>query len=407
MNTTRPLRGAIVIGSEYRQLGIIRSLGRHGVPVWVLHGDHWLGAVSRYARRRFVWPKGSDAERLDFLIDLSRRHGLENWALFPGGDQETALIAQHHRELSELYVLTTPPWSVLRPAHDKRATYRLAAELGIAHPWTYHPVDRADLERLACGFPVILKPAMKEEVNALTAAKAWRVNDRDELLARYDVAASLMDPALIMVQELIGGGGEAQFSYAALCDSGRPVASIVARRTRQWPVDFGRSSTFVETIDLPPVAELGERVTRALGFSGLIEVEFKRDANTGSYKLLDINPRIWGWHTVGRAAGVDFPFLTWELFSGRTPSATVGRPGARWVHAVTDAPMALVEIARGRLGLLDYLRSLRPPIETAVFALDDPLPALIELPMVLYLLWNRREEFASLVSPPLLVEERR
>lgn len=406
MNTRTP-RGAVVIGSEYRQLGIIRSLGRHGVPVWVLRGDHWLGGASRYARRTLRWPTGSDAERLAFLTGLSRKHGLEDWALFPGGDTETALIAQHHAELSDRYVLTTPPWSVLRAAHDKRLTYRLAADLGIDHPWTHQPADRADLERLECTFPVILKPAMKEKVNALTAAKAWRVDDRAALLDRYDAACALMDPALLMVQELVRGGGEAQFSYAALADAGRPVASIVVRRTRQWPVDFGRSSTYVETALVPAVAELGERVVSALGFTGLIEVEFKRDARTGGYKLLDINPRIWGWHTVGRPAGVDFPVLMWEVLSGRSPGRRVGKPGVRWVHAVPDVAMAVKEIARGRLSPLRYVRSLLPPVEPAVFALDDPLPALIELPMVLYLLWNRREEFASLISPPPLVEGRR
>src|SRR5947209_625203 len=28
--------GAVVIGGDYRGLGIVRSLGRHGIPVWVL-----------------------------------------------------------------------------------------------------------------------------------------------------------------------------------------------------------------------------------------------------------------------------------------------------------------------------------------------------------------------------------
>jgi D-aspartate ligase len=404
--TDRKLDGAIVIGSEYRQLGIVRSLGRHGVRVWVLRGDHWLGGASRYARRTLRWPEGSDPERLAFLIELSQKYGLENWALYPGGDSETALIAQHHDELSHGYVLTTPPWSVMRAAHDKRLTYRLAADLGIDHPWTHLPRDRSDLERLECTFPVILKPAMKEEVNALTAAKAWRVDDRAALLDRYDVACTLIDPALLMIQELVRGGGDAQFSYAALADRGRPVASIVAQRTRQWPVDFGRSSTFVETIDNPAVAELGERVVAALGFTGLIEVEFKRDTSKGTYKLLDINPRVWGWHTVGRAAGVDFPVLLWEMLSGRSVGPSVGKAGVRWVHAVPDAAMAIKEIARGRLSPFRYLWSLRPPIEPAVFALDDPIPAVIELPMVLYLLWNRREEFASLISPPPLAHGR-
>ena len=405
MTPRLPLAGAVVIGSEYRQLGLIRSLGRHGVPVWVLAGDHWLGRVTRYARRTFAWPRGAEADRLAFLIELSRKHHLERWALIPGEDQEAALIARHHAALSEHYVLTTPPWSVVQWAHDKRLTYRIADELGIDHPWTHRPEGRGDLETIDHRFQLIVKPAFKEDVNALTAAKAWRVDDRQELIRRYDEACELIDPALVMVQELVGGGGESQVSYAALCGSGRasgrPVASLVVRRLRQWPVDFGRSSTFVETIDLPEVEELAERLLAAIGFEGLVEIEFKRDARSGSYKLLDVNPRIWGWHSVGRAAGVDFPFLMWELLNGRSSRRVRGTPGVRWVHTVTDLPMALLEMRRRRLSPLAYLRSLRPPVEAAVFALDDPLPALVEVPMVLSLLWHRRREFASLLPSPM------
>src|SRR5256885_1277102 len=257
MTAALPLTGAVVIGSEYRQLGLIRSLGRHGIPVWVLAGDHWLGRVTRYARRTFTWPQGSEADRLAFLIELSRKHHLERWALIPGEDQDAALIARHHAALEGHYVLTTPPWSVLQWAHDKRLTYRLADELEIDHPWTLSGADRGDVETLGHRLPLIVKPAFKEDANALTAAKAWRVNDRAELLRRYDEACELMDPALVMVQELVAGGGDTQVSYAALCGSGRaagrPIASLVVRRHRQWPVDFGRSSTHVETIDLPEI----------------------------------------------------------------------------------------------------------------------------------------------------------
>ena len=63
------------------------------------------------------------------------------------------------------------------------------------------------------------------------------------------------DPDTLMVQELIAGGGEAQLSYAALCRDGVPLAAVTARRTRQYPAEFGRASTFVETIECPEIVE--------------------------------------------------------------------------------------------------------------------------------------------------------
>ena len=68
-----------------------------------------------------------------------------------------------------------------------------------------------------------------------------------------------------------------------------------------------------------------------------------------------------------------------------------GRVGVRWVRALTDVPTALGAIRRGALSPVDYLWSLRPPIECAVFALDDPLPALLELPATAHVAWGRRQ----------------
>jgi predicted ATP-grasp superfamily ATP-dependent carboligase len=42
-----------------------------------------------------------------------------------------------------------------------------------------------------------------------------------------------------------------------------------------------------------------------------------------------------------------------------------------------DLLAASEELSAGRLSARDYLRSLRRPLEFAVFARDDPLPALV------------------------------
>src|SRR5581483_1855669 len=136
--------------------------------------------------------------------------------------------------------LTVPPWEVTRWAYDKRLTYQMASQVGVAIPRTYYPGGREGLAEIDCAFPVILKPAYKErELNRLTASKAWRADDRESLGTRYDSASDLVGPERLMVQELIPGGGEHQFSFAALCRAGRPLVSLIAQRLRQYPADFG------------------------------------------------------------------------------------------------------------------------------------------------------------------------
>jgi predicted ATP-grasp superfamily ATP-dependent carboligase len=201
------------------------------------------------------------------------------------------------------------------------------------------------------------------------------------LLTRYDEACALVPPESLMVQEIVPGEGEAQFSYAAICRDGYPLASIVARRTRQYPRDFGQLSTYVETVDEPQVIEPAVRLLKAMRFTGLVEVEFKKDPRNGQYKVLDVNPRVWGWHTLSRRAGVDFPYLLWLLVRDEHVPEVRGRAGERWMHMSADLPVAIQEILRGRLSLRTYIGSLLKPLESAIFAWDDPAPGLLDLPL--------------------------
>ncbi|HYS49801.1 MAG TPA: ATP-grasp domain-containing protein [Xanthobacteraceae bacterium] len=382
--------GALVLGGAHGALGVVRSLGRHGIPAWFVTDDNMLAKFSRHAQAGLRWPGPNDAGAADWLLELARRHRLDGWVLMPCADEEARLVSQHHEDLAAVFRVTTPPWDVMRWAYDKRRMNERAAFLGLDVPRSFCPGGRQDLARLDLRFPAILKPAVKQHGNAFTLAKAWRVDDRDALLARYDQALALVSEDAIVVQELIPGRGDAQFSYAAVWQRGRPIGSLVARRARQYPIDFGYTSTFVETIERQEVEALACRFLTSLDYDGMVEVEFKYDARDRRYKLLDVNARAWTWISLGRKAGVDFPHLLWRLALGETVPPARGRPGAAWMHASRDVVAACQEMAAGHLSPKDYLASLRAPIEFAAFAADDPLPGMLDLPLVLARFLRRR-----------------
>jgi predicted ATP-grasp superfamily ATP-dependent carboligase len=376
--------GALVIGGDYRGLGVVRSLGRRGVPIWVLTDNHLVAGTSRYAQRRLPWSVGNEAEQVAYLVDLATQEHLDGWTVFPSGDESAAFLARNSAKLGEYFRLTVPPWDIIRWAYDKRLTHQLADTAEIDHPRTYYPRCREEVSELDCVFPVILKPAVKVESNDFTNSKAWRVDNAVQLLAQYDLACKLVDPNIVMVQELIPGDGSTQVSYAALCKNGRPLARITARRTRQYPMDFGRFSSCVETADLPEVEELAERLLLDIGYTGLVEAEFKYDERDHRYKLLDLNPRVWGWHSLAQRAGVDFPYLTWLMVQNEPVPEVRAQSNIRWMHLLADMSVAALEIWRGHLSLWSYVGSFRGPVEFAMFAADDPLPAILDVPLMIY-----------------------
>jgi D-aspartate ligase len=167
------------------------------------------------------------------------------------------------------------------------------------------------------------------------------------------------------------------------------VASMTVRRCRQHPSDFGRASTYVETISLPDLAEPSIRFLQKIDYYGLVELEFKHDARDGAYKLLDVNARTWGYHTLGQAAGVDFPYLLFQDQLGNAVGEAHARPGVRWIRLATDVPNAVRDISAGKLRARDYLRTLLAVDTEAVFSLRDPLPGLYELALMPYLAVKR------------------
>ena len=165
---------------------------------------------------------------------------------------------------------------------------------------------------------------------------------------------------------------------------GSPVAELVARRRRQYPVEFGYTSTFVETAACAEVEDAGRRLLASLDYTGIAEVEFKYDRRDGRYKLLDVNARIWTWAALGAAAGVDFPHVLWRLACGERVAPVRPSRDAAWLHASRDLVAAAHEMLAGKLTPAAWLRSFGQPLVLAAFALDDPLPGLVELPLALW-----------------------
>ena len=189
-----------------------------------------------------------------------------------------------------------------------------------------------------------------------------------------------------MVQEFVPGGGGCQFSSQRSAARGS-LCQIVARRTRQFPPDFGRASTFVETVDEPGVIEASLEILAAMRATGLVELEYKRDPRTGVLKLLDVNPRAWGWHSVGARAGVDFPYLLWQLVHGNPVQKVHGAAGVKWRRLSWDwlgSPPTVPRSARVR-----GYASFGGPRVAAIFAADDPLPGLLEVPLFVFILCAR------------------
>jgi D-aspartate ligase len=390
-NGKRPRLGAVVVGGDYQGLGIVRSLGRSGFPVCVVDDERSIAAYSRYTTHAVrVRNLKDDETTVDTVLDIGRRLRLKGWVLFATRDEVVTAFARARERLSDYFRVPTPAWDIVRYAADKRRTYELAGRLDIPLPRTWYPRTEEELEAIEPErWPVLVKPAIKEHFIYKTRVKGWIAKDRAELRKRFMDAAAIVPMDEVMIQDMIPGNGRTQYAYCTFFKHGRSLAQMTVQRTRQQPTELGRSSTFVQTVDEPRLSELSERFLREIDYYGLAELEYKFDQSDSQYKLLDVNARTWGYHSIGSVAGVDFPLLVHLDQLGIDVDEARARPGVKWVRLITDVPAAASALARGRLSWRDYIASLRHVDSEASFARDDRRPAVVEVFLLPHLIRTR------------------
>lgn len=359
--------------------------------------DHPLPKLSRYVSRCFAWPGAASPRSGEWLIRFAAEQGLQDWLLLPCGDTEVKCVAENLSGLRTVFKAMSADWTALEKVCDKQQLAATAAAAGIAFPKNYTVQSVDDFGRIEVQYPVVLKPAMRIGRNAFSASKAWRADSRDELEDLYRQASALVGHKEIVLQELVPGSGEAQFSYVALWHANAPVAEMTARRTRQYPIEFSLTSTFVEVVDNDAVKTAGRALLSSIGFEGLVEVEFKFDARDGGYKVLDVNPRTWSWFGLCEFAGLDLANLMRDVSLGKEPiSPSQPRGGRAWMHVARDLIAAAQLISRGDLTVGAYLGTLGQKLTFAAFAWDDPLPGILELPLTVTRMVWRKLSLASL-----------
>lgn len=382
--------GAIILGGAHGSLALARSLGALKVPVAFVGHDHFLPAWSSFVADPMDWKGPDDPGAVAFLLKTAKWRGWEGRLLVAGGDGEVRFVSENRAALSAAFRIVLPEWEALRHVCDKPLLYRRAAELGIGFPRTYGIGSADEIETLDISFPVVLKPNMGGGRNRFSKAKVVRADDRPALTRAYRDAAGQVGGRNVVVQELIPGGGESQFSYCALWLDGAPLGEFTARRTRQYPVDFGYTSTFVEIADQPVLLDIARRLLASIGYSGLVEVEFKLDRRDGSFRLLDVNPRPWSWFGLCKAAGNDFGAMLWDVANGRPVEPPPPAKPAAWAYVARDACAALHLIARGELKAGAYLRSFGTASAWGAYAPDDFFPGVVDLPLTAWRVLTRR-----------------
>jgi D-aspartate ligase len=375
---------AFVMNMFYTGLGIARSLGEHGIPVVGLSARRGVyGNYTRYAKV-LSSPDSRDEPKalLAFLVELGR--DLEKrGVIFPTRDDDLVFLDRFRAELEPYFSIVAPRSDVLAACLDKGETALAAARADVPAPRSWVVGSSAEVKRVAgeVAFPCVLKPLAahhwRQGVNweLVGGRKAIGISSERELLAEYELIAHADERALI--QEMVQGGDDCLTIVACYVDgASRWVAGFNTQKVLQIPAGFG-TGCIVQSVSRPELFERTKKLLKTMNFSGIAEVEYKWDAASSEYKLIEVNPRPWDQHRLGACAGVDLVYLAYGEHAGLeipVPASPVA--GFKWVaedalvHAALravwrgDSPFTLLQLARGKKTY-------------AIWSAQDPVPALV------------------------------
>ncbi|MFD3521981.1 ATP-grasp domain-containing protein [Streptomyces sp. NPDC058653] len=378
-------------------LGAVRSLGRAGVTVHaVIESARSPVARSRYlhsvhprpdrasghgrGRGPVPWaaPADEGEELHGLLLRISERLGTPA-VLVPLDDLSAITVARLGPRLAGRYLLPEQPSGLPERVADKAELATICATLGLPHPRTFVPGDSGEAARAAwtLGLPVVAKwsrPWLLPQGSGLRSTVVVRSpREARELFRRSGEAGSRL-----LLQEMLPRGRDLDWFFHGYSGvDGRLLMGATGRKERSWPVAAGLTAVG-RWLPNPTVERLAAQVITALGYRGIVDLDFRFDAATGSYHLLDFNPRPGAqFRLFTDRAGTDVVRALHLDLTGRPVPPSVPAFGRTFVvehYALLSALSSAGRRKRGRARAGER-RTRRVSTEAAWFARDDPRPA--------------------------------
>jgi D-aspartate ligase len=378
-NTTTPV---LVLNCKLGALAIMRSLGSLGVGLYGVDDDRQSpGFLSRYCCGKFLmhFDEQREQEYLEYVICLGKQLG-ERTILIPTSDELSLFVAKYPDQLREYFTFPQNEYTLVSELISKEGMYKLARKHAVPTPYAIFPKKLDDVLAYIedATFPVMLKGIYGNRLQTRTDEKMVIVRTEEELLDKYRV---LEDPGFpnLMIQEYIPGGDDQIYIFNGYFnEKSECLAAFTGHKIRQYPIHVGCASLGVCKWN-KTVADITIDFMQAIGYKGILDIGYSFDLRDGSYKVLDINPRVGqAFRLFVAENGMDVVrSLYLDLTDQDQIHPITPKEGRRWIIEDFDIISSFHYYQEDTLKLGEWIRSFRNLEEGAWFSRKDPLPFLL------------------------------
>jgi len=377
-------------------LGVIRTLGRLGVPVYAITEPGLTPAVaSRYCTEAFVWHATGREDPVQLVAKLCEAGDSigRPAVVVPVDDEAAVLVAEHQAELSSRFLFPRVQPRLPRKLASKPGLYDLCLAHGVPAPTSVTPgtFDEAGDFAVTATYPLVVKNAeVWERRRRPVVPGTTIVPTEDDLLAlltrpaqdllpdRLRKSPRSQSPGVIL-QEYIPPEHSEDWIVHLYCgtDSASQVL-FTGRKIRSWPPTHGVTAC-AYSVENSQLADIARRFCDQIGFLGIADLDVRLDLRDGRYKLVDFNPRAGNqFRLFETESGVDVVRAQHLDLTGRQIPPGRQVDGRRIIVEHADLP---AQFAYRRLDKnVTRAGSARPAHNTTEFAWlarDDPFPFVV------------------------------
>lgn len=373
---------AVILGSNYYiGLSAIRCLGSMGIYTVAIDYSRQgtYGAKSRYCSERLTSPHYKDDPEgfVDFLKEYAKGQDLPP-VLIPCHDSYVEVVDLHLDELRKYYLIPQTEAGLYTSLMNKKYLHKRAQDFGVLVPETIRTDEENFGEKVETliGFPCIVKPVDSPSFTAIFRSKIFMINNKKEL---FDAVMRANEAGLeVIVQRIIPGFDDHMFTFDAYLNQDSKVTHWTSfQKYRQYPINYGASVYTIQKY-VPELYEIGAKFLEDLGYKGFAEIEFKKDADTGKFYLIEINVRITNFNNLLFKLGLNIPYITYMELVGKPlePYAVERDVNMAFRYAYEDLLAIRAYIKTGQLTLKEILGTMHRPKAYAIWDFKDPMPAL-------------------------------
>lgn len=384
------VKNVIILGNHIQALGLVRQANAMRVKALLATPDRYSVAYFSNTVSEVLF---YDTPKELYNKIYSYKAEMKETLLFPTNDEMIEFLVKYYDEFEKSFYMGIPRPEIVELFSNKRNTYRFCEQYHIACPRSWYPNTIEEVEQIAdeVDYPVIIKPSIMYSFHRLFGKKAFRCNNKNELIQRAVVVAKYFSLENILIQEFLSGGPQYLYSYGTFATEGVPNAAVMVNRIRQNPMDFGNSTTFAITCNIPEIRKTAEQILKLTRYFGLAEVEFMYDTNTDTYKFIEINTRAWKWHSISNKLGFGFLAEMIHYYNGEVTETKLDfTRKTAWVERLTDFSVIVKEVIKGNLNMREIYNSYKIEKEYAVWSSKDKLPFFMYVLMSPLLFFKRK-----------------